>query len=542
MYVGLILSNANFTISILQIRMKDNGASHFSSTILFLSLVALYLFLQLFRLPATPILFEGDHAVHLSNAWRMYLGEEPFRDFFLFTFPGTEIYYFVWLKLLGVKLWILNATIFCLLLAISAVGLFFSRQLLTGWAVYLPVSIFIVIGFRTLGIDGSHRFFSVLCVLLAIAILFPHRTFSRLILAGALCGFASLFTQPRGLICLAAIVSFLLVEKFYKKQNLSAFIYSVTSVALPFFLIIGFTSVYFIISAGLENYYFATFVFPVKHYSADVWNNPNAFLRDVPDFRTTPLSFYLRQAAPILFNYVLIPLIYLLFFVVLRLKGKNISVEKKLQLIFLNLAGLFLAIGVFSAPTSIRLYQVSIPGLISFVWIIQNFFHFPRIMLSFLLALGLLGLSYSFQRQTVPVYFLETPSGPTVFLSKEISSRYEWVAENSQPNDYLYEALHPSLYMIFQLRNPTPMPLIRPNNYTSTEQVESILKGLEQNSPRFIIWNGVWETPEAKQSPDFHLQPLVDFIHTSYHRVGELDNFNDVNNNVEYKIEIWEKN
>ncbi len=44
----------------------------FRSTILFLSFVALFIFLQLFRLPFTPILFEGDHLVHMSNAWRMF--------------------------------------------------------------------------------------------------------------------------------------------------------------------------------------------------------------------------------------------------------------------------------------------------------------------------------------------------------------------------------------------------------------------------------------------------------------------------------------
>ncbi len=522
--------------------MKDSRNSNFTSTILFLSLVAAFLFLQLFRFPATPILFEGDHAVHLSNAWRMYQGEIAFRDFFLFTFPGTEIYYFVLLKLIGAKLSILNATIFSLLLGLSAIGLFLSRQLLTGWAVYLPVSIFIIIGFRTLGIDGSHRFFSVLAVLLAVAVLFSHRTFFRLFLAGILCGLASLFTQPRGLMGVVAIISFILVEKVYKKQNFQTFIYSVVSVILPFILIIGLTSLYFIIAAGFENYYFATFVFPVKHYPADIWNNPSAFLRDVPDFRNTSLSLSMRQAAPILFNYVLIPSIYLFFFLVLWLKREKLPVEKKLQLILLNLTGLFLAIGIFSAPTSIRLYQISIPGLISLVWISQHFFSFPKIMLSFLTALGLLGLSYSYQRQTIPVYLLDTPSGSTVFLSKEILSRYRWVAEHTQPNDYLYEAHHPSLYMIFQLKNPTPMPLIRPNNYTSAEQIGNVVKGLEQNSPRYIIWNGIWETPNAIQSPDFHFKPLVDFLHTSYHRVEELNNFNDVNNKVEYKIEIWEKN
>ncbi|MEP7037605.1 MAG: hypothetical protein ABI891_04620, partial [Acidobacteriota bacterium] len=114
--------------------------------------------------------------------------------------------------------------------------------------------------------------------------------------------------------------------------------------------------------------------------------------------------------------------------------------------------------------------------------------------------------------------------------------------EHTQPLDYLYEPHHPSLYWIFHLKNPTPMPLIRPNNYTSTEQVDAIMKGLEQNPPQYIIWNGVWEKYDATQSPNFHLEPLVNFLHTNYHQVSKMQNFNDNNNETEYEIEIWEKN
>ncbi len=512
------------------------------STVLFISLAAFFLYFQLFRFSATPILFEGDHAVHLSNAWRMYLGEIPFRDFFLFTFPGTELYYLFLFKLFGVKIWILNATIFFLMISLSAVGLYFSRRLLKGWAVYLPVAIFLVVGFRPLGIDGSHRFFSVLAVLIAVAVIFSRRTSSRLFLSGILCGLASCFTQPRGLVGLAAIVFFLAFETYSAKQSLSSFIRMAFWTVLPFALIVGLTSFYFIFSAGFDTFYFSTFIFPVKHYPADVWNNTGAFLRDVPAFRDTSFPAYLKQAAPILFNYFLIPWIYLLFFALLWFKRETISIDKKFQLILLNLTGLFLAVGVFSAPTSTRFYQISLPALISLIWIFQYLFNLPRVYLSFLIILGLLGFSYTIQRQTNPVYALNTPSGFTVSLTPEILARYSWVAEHTQPFDYFYEPHHPSLYWIFHLKNPTPLPLIRPNNYTSIEQVDAIMKGLEQNPPRYVIWNGVWEKYDAAQSPNFHLEPLVNFLHTNYHQVSKLHNFNDNNNETEYEIEIWEKN
>ncbi len=516
--------------------------SNLRSTILFLSLVALFTYLQLFRLPATPILFEGDHAIHLTNAWRMFQGEHAYRDFLMVTFPGTELFYLLLFELFGVKIYLLNFTLFGILIALSAVGLFFSRKILTGLAVYLPVSIFIIIGFRTLGTHGSHRYFSVLAVLIAFAILFSERTVGRLITAGVFCGIASCFTQPRGLVGVAAIIAFLVVEKFYTKQTFPKLFRSIVYVGLPFALIIGFISIYFIISASFENYYYATFVFPVKHYPADVWNNPQAYFKDVPQIGSISLTQYLRLAAPSLFFYFLIPFVYLLFFVVLWFKRHSIANEKKLQLIYINLLGLFLAVGVFSSPTAGRLYQVSLFGVISLIWIYQHFFDFPKITLACLIGVWLLGFSYSVQRQTTPVYYLDTPSGALAALSPEIYARYQWINERTEPNDYLYEASDSSLYMVFHLKNPTPLSWIRPNNFTTPEQVEEILKGLRQNPPRYIVWNGVWANFYGSESPDYHLQPIVDFLHANYREVEEMKNFEGINGEAAARTEIWERN
>ncbi len=516
--------------------------SNFRSTTLFLSLIALFLYFQLFRFPITPILFEGDHAVHLTNAWRMFQGEYAYRDFFLVTFPGTEMFYLLLFKLFGVKIYLLNITFFAVLFGLSAIGLFFSRKILTGLAVYLPVSIFIIIGFRTLGTHASHRYFSILAVMAALAILFSRRTRRRLILAGALCGIASCFTQPRGVVGAAAIIAFLFVEKFYTKQTVAQILRSIVCVALPFALILGLISIYFVISAGFDAYYFATFVFPVKHYPADIWNNPQAYFKDIPQFRSMPLSLYLRLAAPSLFFYFLIPFVYIAFFVVFWLKRHSISTEKKLQLIYINLAGLVLAVGVFSSPTAGRLYQVSVFGIISLFWIYQYFFESRLITAILLIGLSLLGASYSIQRQTTPAFYLNTPSGTLAALSPEIFSRYQWINEHTEPMDYLYEASDSSLYMIFHLKNPTPMSWIRPNDYTTIEQVEAILEGLIQNPPRYIVWNGVWAKFYSSSAPDYHLKPLVDYLQANYHRIENLDKFEGVNGAAAYQSEIWERN
>lgn len=521
--------------------------SPYRSTALFLFLTAVFLYFQLFKFPATPILFEGDHAVYLSNAYRLFLGEMPYRDFFLFQFPGTEVFYLFFFKLFGVEIWILNAAILFLLVGLAALGLYFSRIFLTGWAVYLPATIFTVGEMRILGADGSHRYFGVIFVFIAAAILLVRRTPARLAAAGVLCAVASCFTQQRGACGVAAIVLFLILEKFYDRQSYAALVKSILWLCVPCALVLASVSIYLIILAGFENFYFGIFIFPVKYYPAEVYNNPRAYLMDFPDSENLSVFSIVRQAAPRVFNYLLIPFIYPIFFVVLRLKKDSISEEKRRQLIFLGLIGLFLGVFVLTAPSAIRFYQVSLPGLVLLVWIFQNFFRTPKIVFSLALAfLTLLGCAYIFQRAFLsPATYLETPSGTIASLtSAENLSRYRWAAEHTKPGDFLYEPHHPSLYVMFHLRNPTPAPLIRTNAYTTVGQVEGIVKGLERNQPRYILWNGLWEAFDGSTAPDFHLQPLVNYVHKNYHPVENLYYDSQPQNNTieEYKVEAWEKN
>lgn len=521
--------------------------SHFRSSALFLFLTAVFLYTQLFIFPLTPVLFEGDHAMYLSNAYRLFLGEMPYRDFFLFQFPGTEVFYLFFFKLFGVEIWILNAAILFLLVSLAALGLYFSRMLLSGWAVYLPSTIFIVGEMRIFGADGSHRYFGVVFVFLAAAILLVRRTPARLCAAGVSCGIASCFTQQRGACAVAAIVLFLILEKFYDRQSFASCVKSILWVCLPFALVIASVSIYLIILVGFENFYFSIFVFPFKYYSADAYNNPRAYLTDFPDPQNLSVFSIVRQDAPRIFNYLLIPFIYPIFFAVLRIKKDAIPDEKKRQLIFLSLLGLFLGVFVLTAPSALRFYQVSLPGLVLLVWIFQNFFRAPKIVFSLGLALlTLLGFAYIFQRALLaPVTYLETPSGTIASLtSAENLSRYRWAAEHTKPGDFLYEPHHPSLYMMFHLRNPTPMPVVRANAITTVVQVEDIVKGLERNQPRYILWNGLWEAFDGSDAPGFHLQPLVNYVHKNYHPVENLYYDSQPQNDKieEYKVEAWEKN
>ena len=65
-----------------------------------------------------------------------------------------------------------------------------------GRAVYLPGLLLLTFSLYS-SLDATHRWYSVLAVMAAVALLIEKRTYARLAVAGLLFGVASFFTYPR---------------------------------------------------------------------------------------------------------------------------------------------------------------------------------------------------------------------------------------------------------------------------------------------------------------------------------------------------------
>lgn len=511
----------------------------------------IFIYCQLFQLPFTPIYFEGDHLISVSNAMRILDGEVMYRDFFHLTPPGAEVVYATLFSIFGVKIWILNLII--LLLGLAQVWLlwFFSRHTLSGIFVYLPAAIFLVVGFRQYGIDGSYRLFSIVCVLLAVAALFKKRSSQNLIIAGSLCGLASFFVQTRGVVVIAGIALFLLWENYRRGFDLMVLVKNGLQLTVPFFLVVALTQSYFVWQAGFDNYYFALVEFLHRHYPNDPLAKTSAyFFSDLPDFQgllndysTTAgaASRYLRVAAPVLFHYLLIPFVYIVFLIYRRRQQTSRSIKEiDTKLMLLCMVGLTLVAGL-SAPSAGRLNHIAIPGLIILVWLFKQVSHSNRIAKVALLFLCIVGISYVVQRQTVEKKYLDMPAGRSAFLSPKAFDRYNWIGENTQEGDFLYETQHPSFYFPFHLKNPTPMSLIRDSEYTPRFQVDSVVASLEREPPNLIVWDGNWSKAAELRVAGDNLEPLWQFIVTNYDLAMEYPLPGDYTLSSGRDIEIWRR-
>lgn len=530
-------------------RSLPNVSAFGRADVVYFAASFVFIYTQLFQLPFTPIYFEGDSLVSISNAMRMVGSEVMYRDFFHMTPPGAEVVYAVLFSIFGVKVWVLNLVILLLGLAQVWLTWFLSRKFLRGVFVYLPGAILLVVGYRFFGIDGSYRLFSVVAVLAAVAVLVTKLTPRNLVFAGCLCGLASFFVQPRGLAGLAGIGLFLTWKNYRQGFDLKGLVKSGFLIALPFLVVVILTQFYFAWQGGLGNYYFDLVTFLRSHYPNDPLQKRSAYLTlDLPDLQSVfggpdstagAVSRYVRMVFPVAFFYLLVPFVYFMFLIYRWLRKTPASEQgTEAGLMLLCLVGLTLAAAV-SAPTAGRLNHVSIPALVILVWLIKQIPYSSRIASAVLVFLGLLGISYVVQRQFVEKNYLDMPAGRAAFLSPPVYAQYKWIKENTSEGDVFYEAQHPSFYFPFHLKNPTPMYLVRDSDYTPRFQVDSVVSALERQPPKLVVWDGNWsKTAETRPAGD-NLDPLWQFIATKYDLAVEFAVSGEYNPSGERRVQIW---
>jgi hypothetical protein len=515
---------------------------------LFFLAAFLFIHTQLFQLPFTPIYFEGDHMIGISNAIRMMNGEVIYRDFFHLAPPGIEVVYAFLFSVFGIKIWLLNLVV--LLLGFAQVWMLwhFSRQFFTGIAVYFPAALYLIIGFRLFFIDGSYRLLSMLIVLAAAALLMKGRTARNLIIAGSLCAISTFFLHPRGVVGLAGISLFLIWENYVRGFDLKSLIRTGFYLTAPFVLVVVLTQSYFVYQAGVDNYYFSLVTFLQRHYPNDPLAQRTAFLLDFPDLGqylsiyspAFAVSRYLRILLPTLFYYLLIPFVYFAFLIVRWRKLQLWSAENDKKLMLLCFVGLAMFVGV-SVLSVIRLSHVSIPGFILLVWLLKPLPYFRQIAAVCLVLLAVIGFSYSVQRQTVDKSYIEMPAGRSAFLAQIVFERYRWIGSNTEPGELFYEPYHPSFYFPFYLVNPTPMYVIRDSGYTPLFQVEEVVRSLQSSPPDLIAWPRKWIKPAGSRSEGDNLEILWQFIASNYELQVEFAKPVDYTEHSEGDVQIWKR-
>jgi hypothetical protein len=463
----------------------------------------------------------------------MYQGEMIYRDFFEFVTPGTALVHFFLFKLFGLRLWIHNLLSLLLGLGLAWLGVVIAKKLMRPSLALLPSAIFLV-GVREFLCDPVHHWYSLLAAIAAIAVLMERRTPARIAASGFFCGLSACFTQTRGLAVALGFGVFLWWESRRRQEAWSELLKKEAWLVTSFLATLIAVNGYFIWKAGPARFLWCTVVFLLKYYPKEAdWNTFQAFATNLPAL--VPLHSFLRwRIEQWLFLYAAVPFILIMFLArYWRESGKK-PVEFWERPMLVAVVGSVMFLSVVPSPMTMRMAASELPTLLLLGWLIDS----PRKLaraLAGILAVGVLlvALHAVMRRRPIPVGILATPQGRLALTDQDAYQEYTWIQQHTRPREYFYQAGFPDPYFILNLRNPTPLPRVVNNGYTTPGQVVEAIRGLKQHQVRYIFWipylNIIpkWENPS-----DAHLGPLRDFIHSHYQKVKVFAD----------STEVWEKN
>jgi hypothetical protein len=340
----------------IQSKVERNHRSFFVISLLF---ALVFLYLRTFLLPATPFVAFGDEIHYFLHAVRMLHGEAPYRDFFTFVFPGTDLLYYTVFRITGVHQWVAQGLIVTLGLLLTCAVTWVSSSILRGRLALLPALLFLVFDF-TGTLDATHHWWSTLSLLTATGLLAGKRNRHSIVLAGALCGIATLFTQTEGGLGLAAIVLYLLTTHRGDEER-AGVLREVALLVIPFVAIVGCVIGYFASQVGLRTILYWTIYFPLAYFSTIPAHTPGAYFLQMPHL-DRPRN--LLSSLPYLFIHLVVPLSYI--FCLVRLIRRRSEIEVLLwdRVFLITLVGFATFLSVANAATFLRLCVIAPPALI----------------------------------------------------------------------------------------------------------------------------------------------------------------------------------
>jgi len=485
-----------------------------------------YLYLNLFLLPNVPILLSGDQVFFWMNGQRMLHGERPYLDFFQFTPPGADIFYFALFRVFGPHIWVLNFVVLVLGVVLCWLCFVIANQIMERHLALLSALLFLTLIYTRL-LNATHHYFSALAVMSATAILMREESPRRLAIAGALLGVASFFTQTHGAAALLAFTLLLGWERHSTDGSWQSFWRKERILLLSFAIAILVLSAPFIASVGLKQLWYCQ----VTYVRKVMVHPPETHLLGMPQYpnwKTLPFLFVVSEYSRHLFVYAMLPTIY---FVVLMRCRRRVSPPsfcfRKVAL--LVLVGSSLLGELIFSLNWLRVYAVSMAGIILFAWVISTA-RFRRYGIigvwALIVLLGLLQPWFTQHREFITA---EWPAGRSAIEPNEFEE-LSWGMEHTRPGEFFFQASWPGVYIPLGVRNPVFLDTA--GTMLNPEWVERAIQQLEAKQVHYVVWAGRLDYPVDPRHPrTANIVPLRAYVHSRY-RLAKLFQNGD---------EVWER-
>jgi hypothetical protein len=479
-----------------------------SMAVLVLVASAIFLYLQLFALPAIPRVATGDQSIYLNSAARIYEGQLIYRDYDQFTFPATDVLYLGLFKLFGVRAWIPQF----MLLLVGVLSLWLSiviaGTVLRGPAVFLPGALFLVLPYSSY-LDATHHLYNVFAAMVALAIVIRRRTLFRITIAGVFWGIATCFAQSLvlGQLCFSL---FLVWEQRQKYNNWKKVFRTQAFAWGSYAAILLAVNGYFVWKAGVRKFGYYTGFFILKYFPTYRIGGWSTYLRGWPSPHKWT-NWPDLAAFPLIHG--LVPLIYVVFFILFWRRIRVESNEYWNRLVLINVTGLSLFLTVASAPSWNRLYTISMPALVMLVWFVSSstavHLSLRRLLCGSVLALA---IARPLVDQIRWRAVLDLPTGSTVFFDSGLYEETKWVQERTLPGDYFFG--DQLICFDLRLKNPGRVAYVTPFAFTTAEEIADLVQSLDTHKVELVSWYPGLDDPRAIEGN--HLEPLRRYLAEHY--------------------------
>jgi hypothetical protein len=475
-----------------------------------------YLYLNLFTLRGIPHYIIGDDGLFVLDGLRMGAGQWIYRDFFQFNAPGIDYVFFFAFKLFGARTWVPNLVTLLIGTLLSWLTLHLTRRIMPlRWA-HLTTAFFVIFIYGR-WLDATHHWISLFIILLAIRVLLPDRSPSRLLIAGALLGTATFFTQTAGV---AAWLAFAVALFYDQPPSISRYAMlkkqaSLLLTAVPIWFLLSLQTIR---HAGWHTLWYFQAVFP-QRYEVRVDSNPiSIFLRDFPH----EISFLNIENAVFYLLLICTTPIALCVLLWQRRKHRSQPHPERTPIVMLTAVGFLLMATVVTRPTWIRLYAVLLPSLIIFVLALARSLRtrprLSRLLIALLwFAVILSGLRQTKLNRATYNSIASLPAGK-IALQHQDADEFRFLAEHTHPGDLFFQAFAVHLYLPLALNSPVYMDYLRQSPVTRPEFLANAIHALDVNHVHYI---SLRPPADITFNPAYshHLDPLYTWIEAHYNRV-----------------------
>jgi hypothetical protein len=503
---------------------KPGGGVRKRFYFLFASATLAFLYLRTFTLGGTPLIVSLDETLYFEHGIRILHGQVPFRDYFTYVMPGSDLLYAAVFGLLGVHAWL--AQLFVIFLGATIAGLlvWISSRILKGPLLFLPALLFLVLDFDITK-DATHHWWCTLLVLAAVAILQDGRTLGRVASVGILCGLGAVFTQSQGLLSLIAFAVYLI----WTRDRNSRIVPQLTALILPFAIIVGSVLAYYTYRAGFASLNFALITFVIHNFPARTFHRPGVYFQNFPPHHGL---MDVSRLIPYFFIHVLVPFAYL--WCLFRLFRERSTIDRKTRdtMLLINFIGLALFAAVAQAPSYNRMCMIAPPAAIVGAWLVRGMSSTDRIMRRTLWAIGLLFIvALPFQLQRHWRGYLDLPTGRTAFFDPTEFEQFQWFALHTRTAESFVGV--PLYTFALSLDDPTTVDYLTDTDYTTADQVAAAIRGVGvHQTPMIALFDFEPSNQRYATHPGHsNMAPFLAYVRSNYHLTKVFPN-----------IQVWELN